>query len=489
MARTKLIGYAPDADQINPGVLVSVENAVPSLKGMVGAPGPVSGLLPALAAVCRGAAVLRKLDDTTRLISGSATRLYEAGASSWTDVSLGGSGGAGYAALTSGYWWCFAQYGNVSLAIHKAIVLQQSTSGAFAAATAPQASIVETVGQFAFLFDTTEATYGDSPDRWWCSAFGNFADWVPSVATQCATGRLIASAGPIRAAKRFGEQIAVYKARGMSLGTYQGAPAVWQFDEIPGSAGALSQEGVVDISTEAYPRHIFMGIDDFYSFDGSRPTPIGVGWVKTAVFSELSFANARLVCAGHDAANSRIYFYYPTSTTLNKCVVYNYKTKQWGRDDRVIEFAVQYVTPGLTYDDFGTYYAAYGTDIAATYDASFLNAGAPVPSIFNASHVIQTMTGDAVSSSITTGDTGDEDSYLELSAVRPIFLTTPPTANLTNYYRDTLGDALTQDTTTAMNDGKFDVLRSARWHRFKFDMVGNWEMAYFNAYATKRGNA
>ena len=487
MARTKITGYAPDMDQTTAGVLISVENAVPSLKGMVGAPSPVTGLLPALAAACRGAAVLRKLDDTTRLIAASATKLYEAAASSWTDVSLGAGS---YTTVTAGYRWSFAQYGNVSLAVHKAVVLQQSSSGAFAAVlSAPKATIVETVGQFAFLFDTTDGTYGDSPDRWWCSAFGDYSDWTPSVATQCATGRLFASAGPIRAAKRFGEQIAVYKGRGMHLGTYQGAPAVWSFDEVPGAAGALSQEAVVDVSTEAYPRHIFMGLDDFYSFDGSRPTPIGVGWVKTLVFNELSFTNARLVCSGHDVANSRVYFYYPTATALNKCVVYNYKTKQWGRDDRLIEVSVQYVAPGLTYDDLGTYYSTYGTDIAFAYNAGFLSAGAPVPAIFNTSHVVQTLVGSSTTSSITTGDSGDEDAYSEVSRVRPLFLKAPTSSTMTNYYKDSLGDTLTTDATVAFSDGKYDVIRSARWHRFKFDFSGDWEMGNYNVYATKRGNA
>ena len=486
MARTKLIGLAPDMDRTTPGVLVDCVSAVPSLRGMIGAPSPVTGILPALAAACRGAAVLRKLDDTTRLIAGSATKLYEAASSSWTDRTrvVGGD-----YTLTAGYRWSFAQFGNVTLASQKGDVLQQSSSGAFANVTAPKATIVETVGQFALLFDTTEVTYGDSPDRWWCSAFGDYADWVPSVATQCATGRLIASAGPIRAAKRFGEQIVVYKGRGMFLGTYQGAPEVWKFDEIPAAVGALSQEAVADISTEAYPRHIFMGIDDFYSFDGSRPTPIGVGWVKTQVFGELSFANSRLVCTGHDVANSRVYFHYPTDTSLNKCVVYNYKTKQWGRDDRAIQIAVQYIAPGLTYNDFGTYYATYATDIALTYDAAFLNASAPVPAIFNSSNVIQTLVGASATSSITTGDVGDDEVYNDVSHVRPLFLTEPTSSMLTNYYKDDLGDSLTTGNAVSFTNGKYDVLRSARWHRFTFSFVGNWEMGYFNVFSSKRGNA
>jgi len=486
MPRIKITGYGPDQDQTTPGVLLDCAAAVPTLKGMAGAPGPVNSLLPVLAAACVGAVAIRKLDDTTRTFAGTSTKLYEAGASSWTDRS---AGAGSYTAITAGYRWSFAQFGNISLAVNKTNALQYSTTAAFAAATAPKASIVETVGQFVFLFDTDEATYGDSPDRWWCSASGDYADWVPAVATECATGRLIASPGPIRAGKRFGEQIAVYKARGMWLGTYQGAPEVWRFDEIPSAIGAVSQDAVIDIGTVSEPMHAFMAFDDFYIFSGSKPIPIGVGWVKDKVFSELSYVNARLCCAAHDPVNSRVLFYYPTATALNKCVVYNYRTKQWGRDDRDIECAFSYISPGITYADMGTYYATYGTTIPLAYDSAFLILGAIVPAVFNTSHLLQSLTGISVSSSITTGDAGDEDAYTLVSKIRPLFLTAPTTSTLTNYHKEVLGDTLTTDATVTYADGKYDVLRSARWHRFKFDMTGDWEMGSYNVYGSKEGVA
>ena len=484
MPRTKLLGYAPDQDATTPGVLVDCDHVVPSTRGMTGAPGPVTGLLPALAAACVGAAVVRKLDETTRMFAGTSTRLYEAGTSSWTDRS---AGGAAYAAITSGYRWSFAQFGNVSLAVNKAVALQYSTTGAFAAATAPKASIVEVVGQFVFLFDTDEATYSDSPDRWWCSASGDYADWVPSVATECATGRLLGAPGAIRAAKRFGEQIAVYKGRGMFLGTYQGAPEVWRFDEVPSSIGAVSQDAVVDIGTDAYPKHAFMGFDDFYLFDGSRPTPIGAGWVKERVFSELSVVYARLCAGSHDPVNSRVYFYYPTNSGLNKCVVYNYRTKQWGRDDRDIECPMNYVTPGVTYGGLGTYYATYGELPFVSYGAAFLSNGAAVPAVFNSSHVLQSLTGACAASSMTTGDMGDEEKFSLVSKIRPLFLEAPTSSTVTHYYRDNLGESLDMGDTVTYADGKYDVLHSSRWHRFKFDFNGDWEMAQFNVLANEEG--
>jgi hypothetical protein len=44
---------------------------------------------------------------------------------------------------------------------------------------------------------------------------------------------------------------------------------------------------------------------------------------------------------------------------------------------------------------------------------------------------------------------------------------------MTNYYKDAEGDDLVADVTTSMSLSRFDVLRSARWHRLQFEMVGD----------------
>ena len=46
----KLLGWVPDADDTTLGVLVDVQDMIPSVRGYQGAPSPVSIGLPALAA-------------------------------------------------------------------------------------------------------------------------------------------------------------------------------------------------------------------------------------------------------------------------------------------------------------------------------------------------------------------------------------------------------------------------------------------------------
>jgi hypothetical protein len=476
-----LIGYAPDMDSRIPGVLTNCAAMVPSTKGMKGAPSAQNLSLPALAAACQGSAVVRKLDNTTRFYAGTGTKLYEAATSSWTDRTR--AAGGDYAAGTD-IRWRFAQFGDVSLAAVKSDILQASSSGAFAnaAATAPKASIVETFENFVLLCDVNDqgALYdsADRPNGWWVAARGGHTDWTPSIANQCATGILTSSPGPIRAARRFGQGCVIYKERGMYVMTYVGQPNIIDVQEIPGNVGAPSQEAVVVVGTPEDPRHIFMGFDDFYSFDGSRPIPIGSP-LKETVFNELNKNYSYACTALHDSINSRIYFFYPTSNSINpdKCVVYHYKTGRWGRDDRTIEAVAEYITAGLTYGDLGSSYSTYGDLPNLSYGSSFWTAGFPVPAIFNSSHRIQTLDGNTGTSSITNGDLGSDSFVTFVSRVTPAFLTRPSSATLTNYQKASLGNSYTQDATTSMDaNGRFDFMRAAKWHRFTLEFSGNVEI-------------
>ena len=80
------IGFLPDADEHTQGIITDCEMAIPTMKGYKGAPSGVSQTA-ALAAACRGAAYVIKLDNTTRLFAGTQTNLYELNGTSWTDVT------------------------------------------------------------------------------------------------------------------------------------------------------------------------------------------------------------------------------------------------------------------------------------------------------------------------------------------------------------------------------------------------------------------
>jgi len=467
-----VIGYAPDTDQTSQGVIIDCDAFVPTEKGMQAAPSAQDGNVDTLASACYGAVTLKKLDGSFRVLAGTTTKLYELSGSSWADRTR--SVGGDYALGVDNYWR-YAQYGDVTLAVAKTDTLQESTTTTFANVTgAPKASLVETVGRFVFIADTDETTYGDSPNRWWCSAINDYTDWTPSIATQCATNNLTSSPGRIYGMKRFGEQIVFYKERSMFLGTYVGAPIIWDVQEIPGDAGCNSQEAIVNIGTSDNPVHLFMGADDFWRFDGARPLPIG-GPVRKTVYAELDFDYANKIKTLHDRVNSRVYFFYPiagNSGALTQCVVYHYRENRWGRDDRMIEAAFEYIAGGITWDTFP--FASWDAiPSTLSWDSPFWTSGAIAPAVFNTSHELLTLDGIATNSSFTTGDYGDDTNYYLLQRVKPTWLSSPSSATMTHYFKASEGDALTTGQTVSMSQSRFDLLMSSRWHRLQFNMVGD----------------
>jgi hypothetical protein len=476
-------GYAPDLDPATPGIITACAALVPSMKGMKAAPSSSDVGLNALSAACKGSAVIRKLDNSTRFIAGSATKLEEnVSGASWTDRTRVVGGAYSLGADTR---WRFAQFGDFTLAIAKSDLLQVSSSGAFAdVAGAPKAEIVDTVGQFVMLLNTNEAVFGDSPDRWFCSGIGTHTVWTPALATQCASGRLTSSQGPLRGGRRLGDAMVAYKDRSMFLGVYVGPPLVWDWREVSDTVGAPCQEVIVPITTKGGgAAHILMGHDDFYYYDGSRPVPIQ-NPVKKTIFEAINRSFISRSWALHDRSNSIIYFFFVTTAggVIDSGVAYNYRKDQWidawGRHDLTIEAAAEYVSPGVTYDELGTLYSTYNTDIPFSYDSPFWVAATPSPAIFNTSHKVNTLSGTPGASSFTLSDIGNDNDIVTVRRARPRYLTAPSSATLQNSYKMLSGESFTNDATTSLDTGKFDFIRSARWHRLSHSATGNMEIPH-----------
>ena len=464
----EFVGYAPDVDPTAQGVFTDCVDIVPTQAGFKGSPEAQDLGVAALPAATYGAAIGVKLDNSSRLFAGTETGIYEAIASSWTLRTVTTCN----ASIDSR--WAFGQFGDSTLAINKGDPLFATTSGNFTAQGSPKASCLTTVNGFVMLADTNETTYGNSPDRWWCSGLNDLTNWVPAVATQSTTGRLVDTPGPIRALKALGNDVVAYKDRAMYLGRYVGPPVVWQFFLIPGEIGCSSQDAVVNIGSS----HVFMGYENFYMFDGTRPVPIGDTFKRKFFNDLLDPVYRSRVLAVHDKAKSLVYFYYPKSGSggvVNGCVVFNYLVGKWGVADRTIEAAAEYLSGSITYDTLSSYAPTYNTWPSVSYDSPFWNASSQVPAIFKTDHKIYSLTGASLTSSITTGDVGDDSIYATFRRLRLRYLQSPTSAQMINFYRDVLGDALTQDATIAQASGKFDVLRSARWHRAAISFVGDHE--------------
>lgn len=464
-----VLGFVPDADPTTPGALVDCANFIPYEAGFKGAPSPQGTGIPALASDARGAVVTTKLDGTRRLFAGTQTKLYELLSGAWTDQSAGT-----YTGGTESRW-SFCQFGDTTVATNLADAMQSSASGVFAAiATAPKAKIVVSASNnFVLAFNTSDVTYGVSPDRWWNCAQYDQTTWTPNITTMANTGRLASVEGAIQAALPLGDYVVAYKARGIFFGSFVGSPVVWQWNLIPGGeAGCVGQEAVCDIGGA----HFIVSNDNFWLFDGTRPQPVGTGQVRQWFLNNSSVTWRYRTKAVYDKQTNLVRVHYPSlasSGACDACLVYHILRKEWGRDDVVVETPLNYTAPGIDIDQLPTISATIDGLPSISFDSQFWLSGGQNSAYFDSSHTLQSRSGTSASSSFTTGDMGDDDMVSMLDRFRVRFSLSPSTASATGYLKQNEGDALTTGAMNAINDGKFDLRQSGRYHRVKVSMTGD----------------
>ncbi len=474
-------GFMPDAPATTEGAITECRNLIPTTKGFKAAKTLVPSGLPQLTGDVKGAALVMRLNNVARLIVGTGTGLYESSTNGWTDRSRSG----GYSAGGENRWR-FAQFGNATLATNQMDTIQYSTEGAFADIDgAPKARIIETVAGFVMAFAIVDNIEGDMPDMWWCSALYNHMDWKPDIATQSANGRLIDSPGEIRAAKKLGNNIVAYKEKSMYIGAYVGPPVVWQWQQIPGEIGAASQESVVSIDTA----HVFIGADDFWMFDGSRPVSIGAP-VRHWFFSNLNPEFRHHTLGFYDRIEGIVYWYFVSKQSigeLDTAIVYNVKTNAWGKASRVIKATVDFMSPGITYDTLGDVYPTWEDLAEIPYDSPRWFTSGTTSAVFDTNNQLMLIDGQSEDSSLTTHMFGDDTVFTTLSNVTPRFIKYPTTGRLLSSRARSTGTQLVDGKGTQLVDGKFDLLQSARWHKVKMDFTGDLEIVGFSVQLTQDG--
>jgi hypothetical protein len=374
----------------------------------------------------------------------------------------------------------------VTIAVNGADDPQASTAATFTALAAmPVAKLVETVAGFVMVANISDASWPYS-DGWWCSALLHETNWTPDVATQSARSRLVETPGEITALRSLGGDVVAFKVASMYVGRYVGPDAIWTWQRVPGDVGAYSQQGVVSDGTALY----WWGGDDFYRFDGSRPQTIGEP-VRRWFADAASQAYLYTMLGQYDRSKSLVRWYFTPngSGAPTQCIVFNTRTGAWGRADREVEAVVQYVTNAVTYDAAGALAAATYNSVAypQSYNSPLWTAATEIAAVFNASHVMQTLSGVAGSSSLTTGEIGDDDQYLVLRKVRLRHSDAPTSASMTHSYASNPGGTYTTGSTSSVDDGKFDALKSARWHRLRWDFTGDVEVSGYTVDVVPQG--
>jgi hypothetical protein len=185
-----------------------------------------------------------------------------------------------------------------------------------------------------------------------------------------------------------------------------------------------------------------------------------------------------------------VFFCSNGSSECDSAIVYHVKNNKWGRANRNVQAVVNYISPGVTYNTLNQHASTYNTLPNVSYNSQFWLSGGSVLSIFNASNQLQSITGTPGASSFTTGDGGDDDTVTLLTQVKLRYAAgkKPTTATGTAFRKMNSGDSYISGLSNAINDGKFDLIQSARWHRAKFDFTGACQVTGIKPKLMPQGN-
>lgn len=164
----------------------------------------------------------------------------------------------------------------------------------------------------------------------------------------------IGSGSEIISAVQTKQQIVVFTDTSVHAMQYIGAPFTFGLQEVSTSVSIIGPNAAVAVGDSVF----WMGQNEFYVYDGAV-TQIPCD-VKEYVFDGLNADQRYKVCAGHNAAFSEVWWFYPSTNSQenDSYVVYNYEQRIWyyglmprtaWQDRNVLSFPIAAAPDGYVY--------------------------------------------------------------------------------------------------------------------------------------------
>ena len=372
-------------------------------------------------------------------------------------------------------------FGDRIIATHKSVVPQHRTALDLTSGTlfadltgAPKANVCAVSRNFVFLgnlgstWGSTTTVVGAGDMVAW-SGIGDYTDWSLNVTvTQSSYAIFNDTPGPITAISEFRDGIVVFKGESMYQGRYVGPGAnspVWDFERISDKVGCLGPRSLTNIDTAL----VFVGQDDIYLYDGTRPISITRGIRSTLVANnQLTGAGTFAMQVGHDKPNKSVLF---STDVGNTTYVWSYLWDRWGalgNSDWVIHC-------NTNADDFRAVTMSSVTAGAQSYSTATNHFNLYTLVIGPVSGTARPMNRNTTRSTagvMRTGVVGDPLKLQTLPRVNPIFITPPAsvaTASLQLFAGRTLSTS-SKGSKTMSSDYRFDLLGLA-----STDNYFNWQ--------------
>jgi hypothetical protein len=242
------------------------------------------------------------------------------------------------------------QWGNITLVADGVAVRSRDATGTSNFATVAGSPAVNAL--FISPLNIVVGAYLDATeiagsDAWYASDANDYTNWATG---QAASGNLRQTPGVLRAGAVFGNDVLLFKDRGIMRGQYVGlANAKWKWDLIPGSEsyGAWGPGCVVAADGKIY----FLGDSGLCAFDGVNVERLDTGigaTLGTTIYYPGGALNGqhRYTRLVYDSITRKIFIFnfgqfvfsgstYTNSQTQAKHFTLHIDSKQWGYQSRV----------------------------------------------------------------------------------------------------------------------------------------------------------
>jgi hypothetical protein len=471
--------WTPDRPALNNAGVTEAKNVIPALTGYRSfrSLGALSG-----AATNKIIGMFAGKSDagSAALYVGDSGKLYkmDASDSSLTDVSKSG----GYT-TTSDDRWRFVQFGQSLIATNYDNPPQTATvagAGAFAdlGGSPPKAKFITVVRDQVVMANTNDSIDGVKPYRLWWSGINSATSWTSG--TNLSDYQDVADAGACTGLVGGEHFIALFE-RALVIGTYVGAPAVYNIQRVQGKRGCSVPGSVAGIGSGMV---FFLADDGFYMLRGDDLVAIGAEKVDHWFRDRFAVGSKENVVSGVDPIHQNVIWAYPSvessSGENDEILIYNYNLNRWSYAVQECSEIAQLFTAGYTLDQLDNISSSIDALPASLDDGiyqggTFFFAGAK-------DKKVQSFTGDTLAATIETGEFAIAPGRHSLvNNVIPYLgakLGQSPTATVSVGSRSRQIDQPVFTSASSLNAAGYCPTRSSgAYHRVRLSVSGDWETA------------
>lgn len=399
--------FEPDRAGYSPDVITNVINALPIADGWSPMP-DTSVISTALAAECLGAVYIRTPGGSYRIIAGTTTKLYEfdSGTLGWTDrTRLSG----GDYSVPPGDKWSFCPFGANLLAANLSddiqyIDIDVGTNFAALSGSPPKCKYLTIAGEYLVMahiasFPNRVQTSGIG-DATWHTIGQRGADYQDFPDGEEIMGVIGAEKGAVIIQRTRFRQMNITTAGDYSFTTVVLNP----------SRGVIAAHSIAQIGPGKF---VYYSADGF--FMNVEGIPIGDEKVDRWFDSQIDRTYIYDIQAMVDPYAKIVWFKARRPDGTKFMLGYRWSNNRWCYSDLDVEMMAALVTPAISIDGMDAYYATID-DASEPFDSRLFTGGSPTMAVFDTSHRLCYLTGDARAATLQTPDmalAGNKRAFLQ----------------------------------------------------------------------------